>query len=251
MVYRHGGPDDHDHDETDDQFGDEDAPHNSETLEIGDDFDVMESDEDFERRMESEYPGPSAYDIALSERDEESGGNPFTGQWLKSAGGVLLIFAALGLLLSLVGPLAFSRDNGASDDTFSPARVQEVLDGNTIIVRIGGETETVRYIGVSVGVPGESYYRTSQLANRSWVDGQTVILERDGDDRDLDGRLLRYVYVENRMVNAALLINGLARYSPHHTNSRYDSVLLSAEDSARDAQRGMWAGDDVAEVRPA
>jgi endonuclease YncB( thermonuclease family) len=59
------------------------------------------------------------------------------------------------------------------------------------------------------------------------------------------------VYVENQMVNAVLLASGLARYSPHHSNNRHDSTLLSAENAARDAQRGIWAGDDVAEVRPA
>ena len=258
MVYRRDGPDDHDHTESDDEFGDGNALEvpeesgTSETLEIGDDFEVIESEEEFERRLESEYPGPSAYDIALSERDDDdSGKNRFTGDWLKSAGGGLLIFAALGVLISLVGPLAFSRGSNTVDETFRSVRVEEVVDGNTIVVTLDGDRETVRYIGIAVGVPGESYYRTSQLANQSWVEGEIVILERDGDDRDKDGRLLRYVYVENQMVNAVLLASGLARYSPHHSNNRHDSTLLSAENAARDAQRGIWAGDDVAEVRPA
>jgi len=245
MVYKPSGPDSNDHDETEDRFDSDDASRSIE------DPEVLEPSEIFDPRIVSEYPGPSDYDISMSERDHGLEGNSFTGQWLKSAGGVLLVFAALGLLLSLVGPLSYSGGDDTSNDTFKSALVEEVLDGNTIIVKLDGKTEIVRYIGVSVGVPGESYYRTAQLVNRSWVGDQTVLLERDGNDRDIDGRLLRYIYVDNQMVNAALLINGLARYMPHHANNRYESVLLSAEESAREAGRGMWNGDDIAEVRPA
>lgn len=230
MVYRHDGTDDHDIDELESEFDDDPAPESP----------------------EFEYPGPSAYDIALSEDDTLDGGDGRDGmQWLKSAGAVLLIFAALGLLISLVGPLAFSSGgDGASENTLRSVRVSQVLDGNTIVVNLDGETETVRYIGVSVGVPGESFNWTASLANQNWVEGQIVIIERDVDDRDGEGRLLRYVYVDNQMVNAVLLARGLARYQPDPSNSRHNSLLLSAEDAARVARRGIWAGNDTAQASP-
>ena len=213
MVYRYDGPDDHDHEEPDSEFVEIHAP---------DEVDESEHEPEFE------YPGPSAYDIARSERDAfDDGSGKDRGRWLRSAGAVLLVLAALGLLLSLVGPLAFSRDGDVSVNPFRSATVQQVVDGNTIVVTIAGETETVRYIGVSVGVQGESFYLTSQLANRSWVEGQTVTLERDGDDRDEEGRLLRYVYLGNIMVNAALLASGFARYQPDHSNGRHNTMLLA------------------------
>ena len=240
MVYRHDGTDDHDTDEFEPEFEDDFAPNH---LDPKPEAEIPEF----------EYPGPSAYDIALSENETPDLGDRRDGlQWLKSAGAVLLIFAALGLLIPLVGPLAFSG-GGDSDfeNTFRSVRVLEVLDGNTIVVVIDGETETVRYIGVSVGVPGESFNRTASFANRSWVEGQIVILERDGDNRDREGRLLRYVYVNNEMVNAVLLAGGLARYQPHPNNNRHNSLLLSAEDAARDAGRGIWMGNDTGQVSPA
>jgi len=152
--------------------------------------------------------------------------------------------------MSMVGPLVFSGGGNETEDIFVTARVSEVLDGNTIVVTINNDTETVRYIGVSVGVSGESYFRTAQLTNRDWVQGTTVTLERDGDDTDGEGRLLRYVYVDNIMVNAALLAGGLARYQPGPFNDRYNSEFLAAETAARDAERGIWANGDEAEASP-
>ena len=240
MVYRHDGTDDHDTDEFEPEFEDDFAPNHP--------------DPKPETEIpEFEYPGPSAYDIALSENETPDLGDRRHGlQWLKTAGAVLLIFAALGLLIPLVGPLAFPGGGDSdSENIFRSVRVREVLDGNTIVVNLDGETETVRYIGVSVGVPGESFNRTASLANQSWVEGQIVILERDGDNRDREGRLLRYVYVNNEMVNAVLLAGGLARYQPHPYNNRHNSLLLSAEDAARDARRGIWTGNDAGRVSPA
>jgi len=250
MVYRHDGTDDHDSDKLEPEFDDDLAPHEDESEpEPGSESEFGPGPE----YPEFEYPGPSAYDIALSENETLDRGDGGDGmKWLKSAGAVLLIFAALGLLMSLVGPLAFSGGGeSASENTLRSVRVSQVIDGNTIVVNLDGETETVRYIGVSVGVPGESFNRTVSLANRNWVEGQIVIIERDGDNRDDDGRLLRYVYVENQMVNAVLLASGLARYQPDPSNSRHNSLLLSAEDAARVARRGIWAGNDTGQVSPA
>jgi|TARA_B110000116_G_scaffold270877_1_gene290100 micrococcal nuclease len=240
MVYRHDGTDDHDTDEFEPEFDDDFAPNDP-------------GPKPEPEIHQFEYPGPSAYDIALSENETPDLGDRRDGlQWLKSAGAVLLIFAALGLLIPLVGPLAFPGGGDSdSENIFRSVRVREVLDGNTIVVNLDGETETVRYIGVSVGVPGESFNRTASLANQSWVEGQIVILERDGDNRDREGRLLRYVYVNNEMVNAVLLAGGLARYQPHPYNNRHNSLLLSAEDAARDARRGIWTGNDAGRVSPA
>ena len=240
MVYRHDGTDDHDTDEFEPEFDDDFAPNDP-------------GPKPEPEIHQFEYPGPSAYDIALSENETPDLGDRRDGlQWLKSAGAVLLIFAALGLLIPLVGPLAFPGGGDSdSENIFRSVRVREVLDGNTIVVNLDGETETVRYIGVSVGVPGESFNRTASLANQNWVEGQIVILERDGDNRDGEGRLLRYVYVDNEMVNAVLLASGLARYQPDPSNSRHNSLLLSAEDAARVARRGIWAGNDTGQVSPA
>ncbi|MDA1256875.1 MAG: thermonuclease family protein [Chloroflexi bacterium] len=243
MVYRNDGPTEPE--ESQEDLGEESPEYLELAFDDGQPFDEFDDGqwENFE------YPGPSPDDIARSQSDEYQ--SRFTGQWLKSAGAVLLIFAALGLLISLVGPLAFSRGGPATQNLFESGRVQQVVDGNTIVVDINGHSETVRYIGIAVGVPGESLYRSSRLVNQSWVEGEAVILERDNQDKDADGRLLRYVYVNNTMVNAVLVNNGLARYLPDRSNIRYNQALLSAENAARGDRRGMWADGVSVEVSPA
>ena len=256
MVYRNDDPNDHPHE----PGRGEPDPEESDTGEPGPDDSeaqfgfALESDDSDDGPYDYlENPGPSAYDIARSERDaiagEDAGG--FNIQMLKTGGAVLLIFAALGLLISLVGPLAFSRDSGPENNVYQAATVRQVVDGNTIVVEIDGQTETVRYIGISVGVQGDAFHRSSRLANQSWVDGQVVILERDVRDRDTDGRLLRYVYVNNQMMNAILVNSGLARYFPDGSNIRYNRELLAAESAARDGKRGLWTDRDLANDRPA
>jgi endonuclease YncB( thermonuclease family) len=47
--------------------------------------------------------------------------------------------------------------------------------------------------------------------NRKLVQGQTVRLELDVQERDRYGRLLAYVYVGDTMVNAELVAQGYAR----------------------------------------
>ena len=248
MVYRNDDPNDPLNDGPNDDRGEsgpEEPGADSEDTHVSDDTDDG-------RYGLFDYPGPSADDIARSERDAfDSGVDGRYLRWLKSAGAVLLLFVALGLLISLVGPLSFSRGGEVAENVFRAARVQRVVDGNTIVVEVNGRTETVRYIGISVGVPGESLHRSSRLANQSWVDGQVVILERDVRDRDTAGRLLRYVYVNNQMMNAILVNSGLARYFPDGSNIRYNRELLAAESAARDGKRGLWTDRDLANDRPA
>ena len=126
-------------------------------------------------------------------------------------------------------------------------QVVEVIDGNTIRVNLGERAETVRYIGINVKentrpttgpVPagGEAAEANRQLAGR-----QQVRLELDTQQRDREGRLLAYVYVGERMVNAELVRRGSAEIMTIPPNVRHRDLLVSLEQEARDERRGLWA----------
>lgn len=66
-------------------------------------------------------------------------------------------------------------------------------------------------------------------------------LETDREKRDRYGRLLAYVWVGDRMLNAELARGGYARVKPYPPNLRYQSLLEAAEAEARAAGRGLWA----------
>lgn len=125
--------------------------------------------------------------------------------------------------------------------------VVEVVDGDTIKVRLGGEVETVRYIGMDTpetvhpirGV--EPYGIEASEQNRQLVAGRRVRLEFDVEKRDRYGRLLAYVYVDTLFVNAELLRRGYAQLMTVPPNVRYVDLFRRLQTEAREAGRGLWA----------
>ncbi len=93
------------------------------------------------------------------------------------------------------------------------ALVVDVIDGDTIDVRLGGDTYRVRYIGVNTPERDEPCYFEATAANAVLVEGQTVTLVRDVSETDRYGRLLRYVYAGPVFVNAELVAQGYAEAS--------------------------------------
>jgi len=121
------------------------------------------------------------------------------------------------------------------------ASVSEVVDGDTIGVTVNGQSYRLRYIGVDSPEPGEPRGIEAQRANTELVLGQTVLLEKDVSDTDRYGRLLRYVWIGDMMVNAELVRIGWARAQAYPPDTRYHELFVQLERQARDAQRGLWA----------
>jgi len=126
-------------------------------------------------------------------------------------------------------------------------QVVDVIDGNTIVVNLGDRTETVRYIGINTqetNRPPKSVEPTvgeAVEANRQLVTQQQIRLELDAQERDRDGRLLAYVYVVDRMVNAELVRRGTAEVMTIQPNVRHRELFVTLEQEARDQRRGLWA----------
>lgn len=130
--------------------------------------------------------------------------------------------------------------------------VVRVVDGDTIVVRIGDRDERVRYIGVNApeladleqGAAAECGAIAALEANRELVEGRTVALERDVSDRDRFGRLLRHAWVERdgwRLVSAELVESGAVRARSYPPDTIRDPELERAEREARSGGRGIWA----------
>jgi len=121
------------------------------------------------------------------------------------------------------------------------AKVTQVIDGDTIIIE---GNYRVRYIGIDTPeihpVP-EAHGAEAWQANRRLVEGKEVRLERDVSETDKYGRLLRYVYVDDVLVNAELVRQGLAEVKAYPPDIKYHAYLEQIEKEAREAGRGMWA----------
>ncbi len=110
----------------------------------------------------------------------------------------------------------------------------------------------MRYIGVNTPevhhpTKGEQPGgREATEVNRSLVQGQTVRLELDVQERDRYGRLLTYVYVRDMMVNTELARRGYAQVMTVPPNIRYQERFLALQREAREQKRGLWAEPEPA-----
>lgn len=129
--------------------------------------------------------------------------------------------------------------------------VVKVVDGDTIDVLVDGEVVRVRYIGINTpetvhptrGV--ECFGQEASARNKALVEGKWVRLEKDISDTDKYGRLLRYVYVGEVLVNEVLVSEGYANVSTYPPDVRYTELFRRAELEARTAGRGLWGRECV------
>ncbi len=156
------------------------------------------------------------------------------------------MLVALAVAFAFLLDPAPSRDQAANggDD----AEVVRVVDGDTIIVRIDGREERVRFIGVDApelanadtGQAAECGGPEARDANAALLDGAAVRLERDVSDRDRFGRLLRHVWVRDSLASRRLVLEGAVEARSYPPDTGRDGELDAAEREAREQGAGTW-----------
>jgi micrococcal nuclease len=131
--------------------------------------------------------------------------------------------------------------------TSAGAYVTRVVDGDTVEVELEGEIEDVRYIGVDTpetvkpGAPVDCFGPQASSFNHDLVERRRVRLVFDDERRDHYDRLLAYVYLGDRFVNAELVRRGLAQTLTIPPNDRFAEQLKRLEIAAARAGRGLWS----------
>lgn len=118
-------------------------------------------------------------------------------------------------------------------------KVVRVLDGDTIEIEGG---ERVRYLGVNAPESGQPFSTEATRENERLVAGRTVNLEFDVQTQDRYGRLLAHIWVGDTLINKEIVKNGYAVSETIPPNAKYQDLMLAAQQEARDACRGLWAG---------
>jgi len=127
------------------------------------------------------------------------------------------------------------------------AQVVRVIDGDTIVVAIDGLEYRVRYTGIDTPETVdprkrvECYGREASQRNRDLVEGKTVELEKDVSETDQYDRLLRYVWVDNEMVNAILVGEGYAMAVTYPPDVKYQELFLELQRQAWAEGQGLWS----------
>jgi micrococcal nuclease len=128
--------------------------------------------------------------------------------------------------------------------------VVRVVDGDTIVVDIGGAEQPVRLIGIDTPEsvardrPVECFgAEASDRLAALLPPGTGVRLTRDVEPRDVYDRLLAYVHrtTDGLFVNAAQVADGFAEAKDYPPNTTYRDDFEHAERAARQAGLGLWS----------
>lgn len=156
---------------------------------------------------------------------------------------MLLLLAAVVLLRPWESLDGLWQDEPAAG---AVVQVTRVVDGDTVEVMLDGREEDVRYIGVDTpetvkpGEPVQCFGPQASAFNHRTVEGRRVRLVFGAERWDVYGRLLAYVYLDGRFVNAELVRRGLARTLTIPPNDRFAGELKRLEIAAARAGRGLW-----------
>ena len=124
------------------------------------------------------------------------------------------------------------------------ALVVQIVDGDTLVLAGGAK---VRVLGIDApemerdGRPADFLAHKAKAALGDLTLNRTISLTYDRLRYDHYGRLLAYLWLpDHTLVNAELVRQGLARVYFITPNLRYQKVLLTAQQEAIGAQRGVW-----------
>ncbi|MDG2027205.1 MAG: thermonuclease family protein [Acidimicrobiales bacterium] len=179
----------------------------------------------------------------------------------------LLVLAALVVGCTDDEPVETQSPPAASDsapatvpdqESLPPnATVERVVDGDTIVAVINGESERVRLLGIDTpesvaeNRPDQCYgAESSDYLTTLLPEGSDITLIFDEEARDQYDRLLAYVVrsSDDLFVNLDLLEQGYAGVLIYDPNDHYESPFRAAERTAAAAGVGLWGvcgGPDV------
>lgn len=165
---------------------------------------------------------------------------------LKSISGTIVLVVLLVFVVLRGGGDPGSTDRGPVSPTMT-VNVVRAVDGDTAVVSLpDGSEDRVRYIGVDTpesvkpDTPVQCYAEQASAFNHRAVDGQKVRLILGDEQRDVYDRLLAYVHIGQRFLNAELIEGGYARTLTIPPNDRYAPLFERLESQAGRNGTGLW-----------
>tara|TARA_Y100000034_G_scaffold91974_1_gene111055 strand:+ start:269 stop:862 length:594 start_codon:yes stop_codon:yes gene_type:complete len=130
-------------------------------------------------------------------------------------------------------------------DLEGPFVVTNVVDGDTIDLANG---DRVRLSGIDTPESGECYKDEVKDKLEELVLDKEIYLEKDNTNRGKYDRLLRYVYVDDILVNFYLVGEGYAKvYDKYKDETKRYDELKEFEKLAISKKMGVWSCEDPRE----
>lgn len=156
------------------------------------------------------------------------------------------LFVALVLLVTACTE-SVDTESGTAAVPHSPdgisALVVRVADGDSLVAEIDGIRQRVRLIGINAPETDECFGPEAREQLELLTLNQTVTLVEDVAPLDQYGRLLRYIYRGDSLINLELVADGFAMSRSYEPNTSLLSDLNEAQDLAIAGGRGMWAAE--------
>lgn len=111
----------------------------------------------------------------------------------------LIFFGIFIILISLLFTLSFNIKEPVS---YPDNYVTQVIDGDTFKINTG---EVIRLLCVDAPEKTEQYYEEAKEFLEDLILNKEVILNSSETDKDIYGRLLRFVYINDTLVNKEIL----------------------------------------------
>lgn len=149
--------------------------------------------------------------------------------------------ARLPLLFVAIMLIAYAVNTYVSNQTLSQLEetyVTKVVDGDTIVIAGG---QRVRLLSIDTRERGENCYSEAKQRLEELVLLKNITLERDRENEDLYDRLLRYIYVNDSMINLQMIEEGLAVAYIYEPNVKYRNDFMQAEQQARSEGGCVWS----------
>jgi endonuclease YncB( thermonuclease family) len=165
---------------------------------------------------------------------------------------VVLVLALLFYPVSRMGFDGLIYRLGGADQVYG--KVTKVTDGDTVSVKVYGQVQPVRLIGVdtpetvAIGQPVGCHGKEASHYTKRELTDRLIRLEipRIGDSEDAYGRTLAYIYLDadgdgsyEHLFNEDLIILGLARTTTfsHTYRRRFERLREEAEERGM----GLWS----------
>ncbi|MDP4086817.1 MAG: thermonuclease family protein [Bacillota bacterium] len=146
--------------------------------------------------------------------------------------------------------------NSTSNNNLISATIVKNIDGDTVEINLNGKVEKIRMLCIDtpethhprLGVQPFGPEAAAYTAKILTVGKKVQIEPGIGNGRDKYGRLLAYIFVDDKMFNEMLLEKGLARvayiYAP---NTKYVDEFYSIQKKAQQEGIGIWSIENYAQ----
>jgi len=148
-----------------------------------------------------------------------------------------------GQWASALHAAAVGEQEDLSDELVGPCEATRVIDGDTVDINCGAARDRVRLLRIDTPERGQLGHREAQQALQEMLEGEEIHLgfENEGRlDRGRYGRVLAYVYADDRNVNVEMVRQGWSEFWTKYGVGRLANTFTEAELEARTRRSGLW-----------